>query len=489
MKEAEPSQGGGMSSANPLTGGDAGNEPALEPLPDEPRLQTDGAAEEDDLVPCPFLFDDVDSMLTRADGGPTLLFHALVGSYLVTGAAFLAGTFFTPGLPDAIEARDPLLLIFVVVMFVSTGVMLPLQLVETRRTCHAAATGGLLPRLGAGTALITAEREQALRKLDATNGVHFDARTTLIVLPAVIFLGVFVATGWGLHSPAQNRVTAAILCFSPHGQLFAATATVTLKTATALIGSRVDAIIVTVAAEAATEGQDLVPEEWHRRVAAPCTQLVADLRLLTEGWATSLVLSVAGSVVVIVALLCVALSPYMAETLSEENTGLPWLSGLVRGLFFFSAVIVIPLDMLLAASAPAEVSTQCDALKETLNDVRINDLSAETDAKVAILERALANANRGQGVGFAVSGTVIDKRMLRMLGAKFFTGVSVIGPFILQFSVFEGQVLESQGTPPPEFGDAACALTATQAASIRAAMIGRNASCAFNMTVSSVIGI
>ena len=41
---------------------------------------------------------------------------------------------------------------------------------------------------------------------------------------------------------------------------------------------------------------------------------------------------------------------------------------------------------------------ECDDLKESLNDVRISDLSAEIHERVVILEKAMANVNHGQGV-------------------------------------------------------------------------------------------
>jgi hypothetical protein len=69
-------------------------------------------------------------------------------------------------------------------------------------------------------------------------------------------------------------------------------------------------------------------------------------------------------------------------------------------------------------TVPAEVSTGADTLKEKLNDIRISDFSRETDDKVSILERALANCNDGQGVGFCVMGTVIDKKTLNHIALQ-----------------------------------------------------------------------
>jgi hypothetical protein len=63
---------------------------------------------------------------------------------------------------------------------------------------------------------------------------------------------------------------------------------------------------------------------------------------------------------------------------------------------------------------------RADTLKEKLNDIRISDFSPETDDKISILERALANCNDEQGVGFLVMGTVIDKKMLDHIQLKLY---------------------------------------------------------------------
>jgi hypothetical protein len=45
------------------------------------------------------------------------------------------------------------------------------------------------------------------------------------------------------------------------------------------------------------------------------------------------------------------------------------------------------------------VTAACDDLKEELNLIRLESLTAEADEKVAILERAMQNVNHGQGIG------------------------------------------------------------------------------------------
>ena len=86
--------------------------------------------------------------------------------------------------------------------------------------------------------------------------------------------------------------------------------------------------------------------------------------------------------------------------------------------------------------APAEVSTDDDILKDTLNDVRVSDFSDVTHNKIFILECALANSNRGQGLGFCVLGTVIDLQMLNKLLLKLCGALSATVPLALAYSTF-----------------------------------------------------
>jgi hypothetical protein len=113
--------------------------------------------------------------------------------------------------------------------------------------------------------------------------------------------------------------------------------------------------------------------------------------------------------------------------------GATWLLVAAR-VFFFAFAGIFVFGALQIAGGPAEVSTQADDLKERLNDVRVSDFSREADEKVAIIERALSNANHGQGVGFQVVGTVIDQRKLQQIGMRLVAGAQVFVPLVLAFS-------------------------------------------------------
>jgi len=139
-----------------------------------------------------------------------------------------------------------------------------------------------------------------------------------------------------------------------------------------------------------------------------------------------------------------------------------------------------------ALYGPAGVSTSCDDLKEKLNTVRISDLTEEMHKRIVILEAAMANVNHGQvrthigiihpltpcccssflplalaltlacpqlaypsqnftdrrpallrpldsqqGIGFRIGGTVIDKKMLKVIFAKLAAVATTALPIVL----------------------------------------------------------
>jgi len=85
--------------------------------------------------------------------------------------------------------------------------------------------------------------------------------------------------------------------------------------------------------------------------------------------------------------------------------------------------------------------------------------------------------NNGQGLGFKVAGVVIDKKSMKAYAAKLYGFLATLIATLLTLS-----------TPPATGGDNECALSSVQTSSIQSAMLERNSSCAYNMTVDSVLG-
>ena len=88
--------------------------------------------------------------------------------------------------------------------------------------------------------------------------------------------------------------------------------------------------------------------------------------------------------------------------------------------------------------------------------------------------------NGGQGLGFKLGLAVIDRKTLTSAAAKLVTGFTTVYAVLLALGGKPGGSASA--------GVEACELSAMQLAGIQAAMMGRNASCAYNMTVAQAIG-
>jgi hypothetical protein len=120
--------------------------------------------------------------------------------------------------------------------------------------------------------------------------------------------------------------------------------------------------------------------------------------------------------------------------MTERNGGEEWVDLLLLAVAGFMVVTNIGV-FCGGLYGPAAVSTRCDDLKEKLNTVRISDLSEEMHMRIGILEAAMGQVNHGQGVGFKIGGTVIDKKMLKLLASKIVALCSAAFPFVLVATV------------------------------------------------------
>ena len=126
---------------------------------------------------------------------------------------------------------------------------------------------------------------------------------------------------------------------------------------------------------------------------------------------------------------------------------------------------------------PASVSSACDDLKEKLNSVRISDLSKEIDSRIIILERAMSNViNHGQVIGFKMGGTVIDKKMMKLLATKLVAILTATLPVIIAVTV---SMKDSSGS---------CEMTAAQQAALNAMVASFSTTCSIeygtNVTIT-----
>jgi len=91
--------------------------------------------------------------------------------------------------------------------------------------------------------------------------------------------------------------------------------------------------------------------------------------------------------------------------------------------------------------------------------------------------------NKGQGLGFKLAGLgVIDNKSMATYAVKLYSALVTVFTTLLTIQGKGGLAAPAAG------GENECALSSLQTSSIQLAMLERNSSCAYNMTVDSVLG-
>ena len=145
--------------------------------------------------------------------------------------------------------------------------------------------------------------------------------------------------------------------------------------------------------------------------------------------------------------------------------------------FFVVLFMLLPLGISYDAAA---ASSDCDLLADTLNEKRKRGDATDPDFEHAIgrVEHILDRENTKQGLGFCVGHRVVDLKTLGNIVAAI-VGVATTAVPIL-FSLRPSTV---------SLGDDVCSLTASEIAIFQSAMMGRNESCAYNMTLNEILGM
>ena len=91
--------------------------------------------------------------------------------------------------------------------------------------------------------------------------------------------------------------------------------------------------------------------------------------------------------------------------------------------------------------------------------------------------------NSGQGLGFKLGHTVIDRKTLTSAAAKLVTGFTTVYAVLLALGANPG------GSAGAGAAVDVCELSATQVSMVQSVLQERNASCAYNMTVDAVLGM
>jgi len=91
--------------------------------------------------------------------------------------------------------------------------------------------------------------------------------------------------------------------------------------------------------------------------------------------------------------------------------------------------------------------------------------------------------NNGQGLGFVLGGTVLDKRALKSAAVKLYGALSAAITFLAAANTPAAAEPTSAAG-----GDEPCALSATQRSVIQAAFGGANSTCSYtNVSLASIL--
>eukprot|EP01051_Picozoa_sp_SAG22_P007524 SAG22_NODE_533_length_9401_cov_5.643625_1_plen_466_part_00 len=161
--------------------------------------------------------------------------------------------------------------------------------------------------------------------------------------------------------------------------------------------------------------------------------------------------------------------------------------GNLGDLVFTLGAAALPLFL---AVDVAGASSECETIPEALNAKRAADLRAENHVKLKVAESLLQNQNRGQGLGFVVGGKpgsadgkVVDKNTLKAIFAAMSGFLGTALPLIVAMASRENWIDDefAVGTP------SACVLSAHQITIIQSAMMERNATCSYNMSLDEIL--
>ena len=206
-------------------------------------------------------------------------------------------------------------------------------------------------------------------------------------------------------------------------------------------------------------------EEWHVKVQRPTLRLAeVTMHHLSSVFATGLVGCFAGGFTGAIGSISGYFGAVAAHT--EDGATSPNLY-LLYATFYFAIPFCITAPL-------AATSTKCDELLEMLNLKRVRGIEArawdaDTESRLHSLERALRKMNKGRGLGFTVTGTVIDKKLLHQTFGLVFSVLATVIPSVLLLQ------------PAPE-SSLRCALTDAQQNSIKAIVSTWDSGCSYNFS-------
>eukprot|EP01046_Picozoa_sp_COSAG06_P016829 COSAG06_NODE_1124_length_10620_cov_48.182587_8_plen_455_part_00 len=411
-------------------------------------------------------------LLSTSDGAPSPLFRALQLEIMATAVALATMA------PDALapaagmERPNELLRLFGV-LFGVAGALLALPLHSARITLQ---PGGALERLRAG--------KQKISEADAA-GIG-RARMGLAVLSAGFVLAGLLELGAGILGvvpgtdvafPPQGRTVLVL-----HGLFFIFLAPVMfsgwwppMATACCLCRDNITEAIRKVRDTDPANDDSKDPQAWLDNVATPTLALREPMDELSGSLGPGVL--GASSCIFFAAL------AWFANAVNDEFcVGADAMLGLPPGtnhhFWLWFAVLWTVLSLLIVKDA-ASTSSRCDLLMAELNAAGIKH-GPKHHSTFEWLECRLKRLNDGQGIGFKLGHTVVNRTFLTVLGAKLLGSLATFYTIIISL----GDAPAASASNIGEDMDA-CQLNGIQIGTIQLQL---NASCFYNVTLDAILG-
>lgn len=217
-------------------------------------------------------------------------------------------------------------------------------------------------------------------------------------------------------------------------------------------------------------------EAWMKNVAKPALKLEETLEILSRGWGQ-------GFLGVILMVWSGAFHAFCQGVNKPRVAQIAYMRGETSNQsmylnFIFSTLLsVLPLLFL---TDVASTSNRCDHLLDELNNLR-KIWGPECNEEITWLETSLMRLNRGQGLGFTISGVVIDRRFLKNLAMAIGGGMTTLITAVIALSEEPPHLV---GGPDRNL----CEPTEAQLAQVRLSFGGSAANCSYeNLTIGSML--
>jgi len=195
----------------------------------------------------------------------------------------------------------------------------------------------------------------------------------------------------------------------------------TLKVAGVLSNDAIEEVIISIDE---TQPADALDSKWQLEVARPLQRLIRVTFPALNSWTDGLVL-------LFLSFLTLSVSSFAALAFDPTD-----VFAMVFVVFTVGVAVWVASDV-------GEASTKCLKILDALNEKRVGLVSETSSSQdghyqLELLETMIKRLNRGQGMGVAPLGFLIDRRVLKVVAAKLLSFYGLAYVFLQGFRTASG---------------------------------------------------